>query len=52
MAGRKLRVMTVEKGLLRETKIIQKTIAALLECQVRLSTTTTTLHLAFRPLLT
>ncbi|KZV91520.1 ANTH-domain-containing protein [Exidia glandulosa HHB12029] len=30
--GRKLRVMTVEKGLLRETKIVQKVIDALLEC--------------------
>src|ERR1700753_1041486 len=34
VAGRKLRVMTVEKGLLRETKIIQKMIASLLECKV------------------
>lgn len=30
--GRKLRIMTVEKGLLRETKIVQKVIDALLEC--------------------
>ena len=35
LAGRKLRVMTVEKGLLRETKIVQKMIDALLECRVR-----------------
>jgi hypothetical protein len=34
MAGRKLRVMSVEKGLLRETKIVQKVIAALLACKV------------------
>ncbi|EJD43849.1 ANTH-domain-containing protein [Auricularia subglabra TFB-10046 SS5] len=30
--GRKLRVMTVEKGLLRETKIVQKVIDSVLEC--------------------
>jgi hypothetical protein len=35
--GRKLRVMTVEKGLLRETKIVQKQVDALLGCQVRVS---------------
>lgn len=35
LAGRKLRVMTVEKGLLRETKAVQRTIDALLACQVR-----------------
>ncbi|KAH9839938.1 ANTH-domain-containing protein [Rhodofomes roseus] len=33
LTGRKLRVMTVEKGLLRETKIVQKMIDALLECR-------------------
>ena len=33
--GRKLRVMTVEKGLLRETKVVQKMIDALCECRVR-----------------
>ncbi|KZT37757.1 ANTH-domain-containing protein [Sistotremastrum suecicum HHB10207 ss-3] len=33
IAGRKLKVMTVEKGLLRETKIVQKQIDALLECK-------------------
>lgn len=32
--GRKLRSMTVEKGLLRETKAVQKTIDTLLECRV------------------
>jgi hypothetical protein len=32
--GRKLRVMTVEKGLLRETKIVQRMIDALVECRV------------------
>ncbi|KAH7101541.1 ANTH-domain-containing protein [Auriculariales sp. MPI-PUGE-AT-0066] len=32
MAGRKLRVMTVEKGLLRETKIVQRVIDSLLDC--------------------
>lgn len=37
MAGRKLRIMTVEKGLLRETKTVQKMIDALVECRVRLS---------------
>lgn len=35
LAGRKLRIMTVEKGLLRETKTVQKMIDALLECRVR-----------------
>ena len=35
--GRKLRVMTVEKGLLRETKIVQKQVDALLGCRVRVS---------------
>ena len=34
--GRKLRIMTVEKGLLRETKVVQKMIDALCECRVRL----------------
>ena len=34
-AGRKLRVMTVEKGLLRETKIVQKMVDSLVECRVR-----------------
>lgn len=32
--GRKLRVMTVEKGLLRETKTVQKMIDSLVECRV------------------
>ncbi|KAH8110980.1 ANTH-domain-containing protein [Phellopilus nigrolimitatus] len=32
MMGRKLRSMTVEKGLLRETKAVQKTTTALVEC--------------------
>ncbi|THH14758.1 hypothetical protein EW146_g5615 [Bondarzewia mesenterica] len=31
--GRKLRVMTVEKGLLRETKVVQKMIDALVDCR-------------------
>jgi len=35
--GRKLRIMTVEKGLLRETKVVQKMIDALCECRVRIS---------------
>lgn len=35
--GRKLRVMTVEKGLLRETKAVHKMIDALVECRVSLS---------------
>jgi phosphatidylinositol-binding clathrin assembly protein len=34
LAGRKLRVMSVEKGLLRETRSVQKTIDALVECRV------------------
>lgn len=34
-AGRKLRVMTVEKGLLRETKVVQKMVDALVETRVR-----------------
>ncbi|KAI0741287.1 ANTH domain-containing protein [Daedaleopsis nitida] len=33
MAGRKLRVMTVEKGLLRETKIVQRMVDSLIECR-------------------
>ena len=32
--GRKLRSMTVEKGLLRETKVVHKMIDALVECRV------------------
>jgi hypothetical protein len=32
--GRKLRIMTVEKGLLRETRVVQKTLDALVECRV------------------
>ena len=32
--GRKLRSMTVEKGLLRETKAVQRAMASLVECQV------------------
>lgn len=35
LAGRKLRIMTVEKGLLRETRVVQKMIDALVECRVR-----------------
>jgi phosphatidylinositol-binding clathrin assembly protein len=35
ITGRKLRVMTVEKGLLRETKVVQKMIDSLVECRVR-----------------
>jgi phosphatidylinositol-binding clathrin assembly protein len=34
--GRKLRIMTVEKGLLRETKVVQKMINALVECRVHI----------------
>lgn len=33
--GKKLRQMTVEKGLLRETKGVQRQIDALLQCKVR-----------------
>ncbi|KAI0782673.1 ANTH domain-containing protein [Abortiporus biennis] len=36
MAGRKLRVMTVEKGLLRETKVVQKMVDSLVECRLYL----------------
>jgi hypothetical protein len=32
--GRKLRIMTVEKGLLRETKVVQRMIDSLTECRV------------------
>lgn len=32
--GRKLRSMTVEKGLLRETKAVQRMIDSLVECRV------------------
>jgi phosphatidylinositol-binding clathrin assembly protein len=35
LAGRKLRQMSVEKGLLRETKIVQKMVSSLLQCKVR-----------------
>ncbi|KZP21067.1 ANTH-domain-containing protein, partial [Athelia psychrophila] len=31
--GRKLRVMTVDKGLLRETKVLQRMVEALVECR-------------------
>ncbi|KAF9778401.1 ANTH-domain-containing protein [Thelephora terrestris] len=31
--GRKLRIMTVEKGLLRETKVVQRMVDALCECR-------------------
>jgi hypothetical protein len=34
MMGRKLRSMTVEKGLLRETKVVHQMIDALVECRV------------------
>ncbi len=37
LVGRKLRSMTVEKGLLRETKAVQRTIASLVDCKVRRS---------------
>lgn len=37
--GRKLRVMTVDKGLLRETKTVQKMIDSLVECRVSFSMT-------------
>lgn len=33
MSGRKLRQMSVEKGLLRETKIVQKMVTSLLSCK-------------------
>jgi hypothetical protein len=34
LAGRKLRIMSVEKGLIRETKAVQKQIDTLIECKV------------------
>jgi phosphatidylinositol-binding clathrin assembly protein len=34
MMGRKLRSMTVEKGLLRETKAVHRMIDSLVECRV------------------
>jgi phosphatidylinositol-binding clathrin assembly protein len=37
MMGRKLRIMTVEKGLLRETKVAQKMVDSLCECRVCIS---------------
>ena len=37
IVGRKLRVMTVEKGLLRETKTVQTMIDSLVECRVSCS---------------
>ena len=37
--GRKLRVMTVEKGLLRETRIVHKMIYSLVECRVCFTST-------------
>jgi phosphatidylinositol-binding clathrin assembly protein len=36
--GRKLRSMTVEKGLLRETKVVHKMIDTLVECRVCFNT--------------
>lgn len=35
IVGRKLRVMTVEKGLLRETKAVHHMIGTLVDCRVR-----------------
>lgn len=35
IAGRKLRVLTVEKGLLRETRAVHKMIDTLVDCRVR-----------------
>lgn len=37
MMGRKLRIMTVEKGLLRETKVVQKMVDSLCDCRVCIS---------------
>lgn len=39
ITGRKLRLMTVEKGLLRETKTVQDMIDSLVECRVSLGMT-------------
>ncbi|KIK20135.1 hypothetical protein PISMIDRAFT_106333 [Pisolithus microcarpus 441] len=54
--GRKLRVMTVEKGLLRETKTVQKMIDSLVECRFYLDDledelTTTALRMLVKDLL-
>jgi len=38
ITGRKLRVMTVEKGLLRETKAVHRMVDSLVECRVRIYT--------------
>ncbi|KIY43090.1 ANTH-domain-containing protein [Fistulina hepatica ATCC 64428] len=37
ISGRKLRIMTVEKGLLRETKVVHKMIDALIQCRFYLN---------------
>ena len=37
ITGRKLRSMTVEKGLLRETKTVHRMVDTLVECRVRIS---------------
>jgi hypothetical protein len=39
ISGRKLRVMTVEKGLLRETKAVHRMVDSLVECRVRFTST-------------
>ncbi len=44
--GRKLRSMTVEKGLLRETKAVHNMIDTLVECRVRAQLTFHFLHLS------
>ncbi|KAF9078216.1 ANTH domain-containing protein [Rhodocollybia butyracea] len=54
--GRKLRVMTVEKGLLRETKVVQKMVDTLVECKFYLDDledelTTTALRMLVKDLL-
>ncbi|KAI6107289.1 ANTH-domain-containing protein [Pisolithus croceorrhizus] len=54
--GRKLRMMTVEKGLLRETKTVQKMIDSLVECRFYLDDledelTTTALRMLVKDLL-
>ncbi|KIK61616.1 hypothetical protein GYMLUDRAFT_42631 [Collybiopsis luxurians FD-317 M1] len=54
--GRKLRVMTVEKGLLRETKVVHKMIDTLVECRFYLDDledelTTTALRMLVKDLL-
>lgn len=51
VAGRKLKMMTVEKGLLRETKAVLRTIDALVTCRVRFDMGSRDVTLTFNPVL-